>query len=194
MSASATTAGSDRVAAAEFAHLRISHPDIGTEVDVSAMARAMDETWPDLDRLWGDSTMTDAATVQTMFAAAADAFPAGCSSLAPILAVSAARRCRMPLTRSATASPDAGADDHVVAIATTSLWDAPCVHWGVAPSVRSILFYLQGRRIDVLAVQKHLPRQRRHGLDSCIRLRIRRKVDLPHPEGPISAVTVSGYI
>jgi len=102
------------------------------------MARAMDETWPDLDRLWGDSTMTDAATVQTMFAAAEDAFPAGCSSLAPNLAVSAARRCRMPLTRSATASPDAGADDHVVAIATTSLWDAPCVHWAVAPSVRSI--------------------------------------------------------
>src|ERR1700722_12247209 len=28
------------------------------------------------------------------------------------------------------------------------------------------------------------------GTSSCIRLRIRRKVDLPHPEGPISAVTL----
>src|SRR5262245_18142319 len=32
------------------------------------------------------------------------------------------------------------------------------------------------------------------GTSSCIRLRIRRKVDLPHPDGPISAVTCSAFI
>ncbi len=32
------------------------------------------------------------------------------------------------------------------------------------------------------------------GTSSCIRLRIRRNVDLPQPDGPISAVTVPGGI
>ena len=30
------------------------------------------------------------------------------------------------------------------------------------------------------------------GMTSCIRFRVRRKVDLPHPLGPMSAVTVRG--
>ena len=30
------------------------------------------------------------------------------------------------------------------------------------------------------------------GISSCIRLRIRRKVDLPQPEGPMRAVTLPG--
>src|ERR1700677_156285 len=34
------------------------------------------------------------------------------------------------------------------------------------------------------------PERDADGTSSCIRLRIRRKVDFPHPEGPISAVTL----
>src|SRR5580698_6354637 len=34
------------------------------------------------------------------------------------------------------------------------------------------------------------PERDAEGTSSCIRLRIRRKVDLPHPEGPMSAVTL----
>jgi len=30
------------------------------------------------------------------------------------------------------------------------------------------------------------------GITSCIRFRVRRNVDLPHPEGPMKAVTVRG--
>ena len=32
------------------------------------------------------------------------------------------------------------------------------------------------------------------GISSCIRFRIRRKVDFPQPEGPMSAVTIPGSI
>ena len=34
-----------------------------------------------------------------------------------------------------------------------------------------------------------LPSTRAPGITSCIRFRDRRNVDLPHPDGPISAVT-----
>ena len=44
-----------------------------------------------------------------------------------------------------------------------------------------------------VAVEQHLAGQlRRSGTSSCIRLRIRRNVDLPQPDGPISAVTCAG--
>ena len=39
------------------------------------------------------------------------------------------------------------------------------------------------------AVEQHLAGERGLGTSSCIRLRMRRKVDLPQPDGPISAVT-----
>ena len=44
-------------------------------------------------------------------------------------------------------------------------------------------------RVDVLAVELDLAGERRAGTSSCIRFRMRRNVDLPQPDGPISAVT-----
>ena len=38
------------------------------------------------------------------------------------------------------------------------------------------------------------PVMRAPGMTSCSRLRLRRKVDLPQPDGPMSAVTVFGSI
>ena len=38
------------------------------------------------------------------------------------------------------------------------------------------------------------PLTRPPGITSCIRFRIRRKVDLPQPDGPMNAVTDSGAI
>jgi len=37
-----------------------------------------------------------------------------------------------------------------------------------------------------------LPSTRAPGITSCIRLRVRRKVDLPQPDGPMNAVTDFG--
>ena len=37
-----------------------------------------------------------------------------------------------------------------------------------------------------------LPSTRAPGMTSCMRFRVRRKVDLPQPEGPMKAVTVRG--
>ena len=46
------------------------------------------------------------------------------------------------------------------------------------------------RGVDVAAVEEHLPARRaRRGTVSCIRLRQRSNVDLPHPDGPMIAVT-----
>lgn len=39
-----------------------------------------------------------------------------------------------------------------------------------------------------------LPSTRAPGMTSCIRLSVRRKVDLPHPDGPMNAVTERGSI
>ncbi len=39
-----------------------------------------------------------------------------------------------------------------------------------------------------------MPASSAPGVTSCIRLRIRKKVDFPHPEGPISAVTIDRSI
>ena len=50
------------------------------------------------------------------------------------------------------------------------------------------------RIVDVFAVHQDLPPTRQFSIVSFIRLRQRRKVDLPQPEGPISAVIArSGY-
>ena len=37
-----------------------------------------------------------------------------------------------------------------------------------------------------------LPSTRAPGITSCIRLRVRRTVDLPQPDGPMNAVTLRG--
>jgi hypothetical protein len=39
-----------------------------------------------------------------------------------------------------------------------------------------------------------LPSTRAPGITSCIRLRVRSTVDLPHPDGPMNAVTLRGSI
>jgi hypothetical protein len=44
--------------------------------------------------------------------------------------------------------------------------------------------------VDILAVERDLPSTRATSIVSFIRLRQRRKVDLPQPEGPMNAVTV----
>ena len=45
------------------------------------------------------------------------------------------------------------------------------------------------RRVEILAVEEDLPRSvRAPGVSSCMRLRQRRKVDLPQPLGPMMAV------
>ena len=46
-----------------------------------------------------------------------------------------------------------------------------------------------GAVVDVNLADTHMPVTRPTGLVSCMRFRQRTKVDLPHPEGPMSAVT-----
>ena len=50
------------------------------------------------------------------------------------------------------------------------------------------------RVVDVVAVELDPPAMAADGTSSCIRLRMRRNVDLPHPLGPISAVTCPAAI
>ena len=45
------------------------------------------------------------------------------------------------------------------------------------------------RAVDVRPVEQDVAGHRGAGMSWCIRLRMRRKVDLPQPDGPMSAVT-----
>ena len=48
--------------------------------------------------------------------------------------------------------------------------------------------------VNVLAVEQDRPFDPRARVRSCMRSSARRKVDLPQPDGPISAVTCSDFI
>jgi hypothetical protein len=56
---------------------------------------------------------------------------------------------------------------------------------------RAKLHHVHRRRIDILAVERDLAGRRALAIVSFIRLSVRRKVDLPQPDGPMNAVTLS---
>ena len=61
--------------------------------------------------------------------------------------------------------------------------------WNTMPTVRrtatgSVPFAYRSRPLSSI-----VPSTRPPGMTSCIRLSVRRKVDLPHPDGPMKAVT-----
>ena len=57
------------------------------------------------------------------------------------------------------------------------------------PTRRAQLDHVQGRIVDFLAVQEDVAGDGNVAISSFIRFRHRRSVDLPQPEGPMSAVT-----
>ena len=61
--------------------------------------------------------------------------------------------------------------------------------WNTMPMRRRTSVAQQARPVDVVAVEETSPASAAPGTSSCIRLRIRRNVDLPQPDGPMSAVT-----
>ena len=64
--------------------------------------------------------------------------------------------------------------------------------WNTMPIRRRMSVIEQLGAVDVDAVDAHRAASDALGTSSCIRLRIRRNVDLPQPDGPISDVTWFG--
>ena len=67
--------------------------------------------------------------------------------------------------------------------------------WNTMPMRRRVSVARWSSAVDVAAVEEHRARERcAPGTSSCMRLRMRRNVDLPQPDGPMSAVTLRGRI